>query len=404
MSDMINSKKSFPQLHSGHYLDNAATTQKPQAVLDAIVKYYSTINANPRRGVSTLSNQATLAFESGRKTIADFIAADEKNVIITKNTTESLNLIAYGWAMQHLKKDDEILLTIIEHHSNILPWQYVCEMTGAKLVYVNCDANYIISPEMIASKISEHTKLVAITHVSNVTGSILDVTAITKLAHKRGAKIVVDGAQAVAHFSVDVRELGVDWYCFSGHKLYGPTGIGVLYGTDDVLAKMQPVMRGGSMIDHVTKETATWTDIPHRFEAGTQDVAGVVGLQAAIHFLQHYDWDSIKHHEQELLKYVREKLAKIPGIKLYVPASVTDQCSAVSFTIDGIHPHDISQVVDDYNVTIRSGHHCAQPLMQHLGITGTARISLAVYNDEQDINALIEGLEQATRMFHGKRA
>jgi len=380
------------------YLDNAATTQKPQTVLDAMNHYYCTDNANVHRGVHALSERATLAYEQARITAQHFIhAKSEKEIVFVRGTTEAINLVAQSYLRPLLSANDEIILTQLEHHSNIVPWKMLCEQTGAVLKIVriteHCEMDFAHFEQLLSKK----TKFVAIGHASNALGIINPIKKIIACAHAMGIKVLIDGAQATPHLPVDVQDLDCDFYTFSGHKLYGPTGIGVLYGKTDLLEAMPPYQGGGEMINQVSFEKIIYHHIPHKFEAGTPNIAGAVGLHAAIDFIQAIGHDALMHYENALLQEATQKLADIPGLKII--GDTTEKVPVISFIMDDIHPHDIGTVVDREGVAIRVGHHCAMPLMAHLGLSATARASFAVYNTSDDIDALVSALYFVKRLF-----
>lgn len=377
------------------YFDNAATTQRPKCVMDAMAQFYSDNNANPLRGHYELSVRATESYANARKTVASFINAKEtKEIIFTRNATESLNLVAFSYALENLHAEDEIALSIMEHHSNILPWQMVAKKTGARLVYMECSKEtYELSLDEVRAKINERTKLVALTHVSNVLGVTNNISEISKIAHSVGAVIVVDGAQAVPHIPVDVQVLDADFYAFSGHKLCGPTGCGVLYGKRELLEKMQPFLRGGEMIEYVTRESATWAELPEKFEAGTVNVGGAVGLASAIQYLQSIGMENIKEHDNKLALQLIDGIRNIPHINIIGSKDATKHCGIVTFTIDGVHPHDIASVLDTERIAIRAGHHCAQVLGAYLELPSTARASLYFYNTSQEVERFLDALK-----------
>lgn len=378
------------------YFDTAATAQRPYFVLDAMSHFYATANANPLRGLYSLSERATNAYEDARATIAKFVnASSENEIIFTRNTTESLNLVAYSYGLSHVKAGDEICISIMEHHSNIIPWQMVCRQTGAKLVFMECDKSTgIISDEEINSKITEKTKIVSCVHVSNVLGVTNPIKKISDRAHKVGAIMIVDGAQSTPHMKVDVKELGADFLAFSGHKLCGPMGIGALYGRKDLLEEMPPFLTGGEMIEYVTRESATWAEVPHKFEAGTVSAGDAVGMGAAIRYIQSVGLENIHKHDTALAQQLMEGMKKIPHINFVGSDNPENRCGIVTFTIDGVHPHDIASLLSDEKIAIRAGHHCAQPLQQYLGINASARASLYFYNTEEEVDAFIEKIAQ----------
>jgi cysteine desulfurase/selenocysteine lyase len=388
----------FPAIPAGWaYLDTAATAQKPRPVLDAIARGYGETYATVHRGVYQRSADMTLAFEAARRRVAAFIGAGSSDeIVFTRGATEGINLVAQCWAGTQLKAGDRILLSMVEHHSNIVPWQMVAERVGAAIDVVPLTADGRIDLDVMAQMLRPEHKLVALAHVSNVLGSVLDVQRATALAHKVGAKILIDGCQAVARLPVDVRALGCDFYVFSGHKLYGPTGIGVLWGRGELLEAMPPYQGGGSMIDRVTFERTTYAPPPGRFEAGTPHIVGVLGLHAAIDYVSGIGLDAIHAHETALVAAAREGLGRINSITLFGPE---DSAGIVSFAIKGVHPHDIGTILDEERVAIRAGHHCAQPLMDRLGVPATARASFGVYNSAADVDALVRGLERVSRIF-----
>ena len=385
----------FPILNKGDYIyfDNAATSQRPTAVIDAIKDFYENANANPLRGLYDWSVDATERYENARKTVADFIGASStEEIIFTRNTTESLNLVAYSYGLENVSEGDEVVISVMEHHSNILPWQMVCREKKAKLVYLEPDEEGVITPAEYQSKITDKTKIVSIGHVSNVFGVTNPVKEIAAYAHEKGATVVVDGAQAAPHIAVDVKDIDADFYAFSGHKLMAPMGIGVLYGKKAILENMKPFLTGGEMIEYVTREDATYAELPHKFEAGTVNAAGAVGLEAAIKYLQKVGFDFIKEQEDKLTARIMEGMKKLPYIKVYGSSDPLKHSGIVTFTIDGVHPHDISSVLNDDRVCVRAGHHCAQPLMQFIGAGSTARASVYFYNTEEEVDRFLEHL------------
>ncbi|WP_415653638.1 cysteine desulfurase [Schleiferilactobacillus harbinensis] len=382
------------------YLDSAATAQKPQAVIDALVHYYTRQNANVHRGVYTLAEQATEAYENARQTVADFIhAEDTANIIFTRGTTESLNWIAQSWGGTHIQAGDEIIITIMEHHSNLVPWQQLALRTGAKLRYVDIDDQGLLDMPAYRAMLSARTKIVAVTQVSNVLGTINPIQEIGQLAHAAGAILVVDGAQSAPHMPVDVQALGADFFAFSGHKMLGPTGIGVLYGKMALLEAMPPIEFGGEMISKVEKFQTTWADIPWRFEGGTPNIAGAIGLAAAIRYLQAIGLDKIRNHERALTAYALDQLKAIPGLTIYGPQDAAQRGGVIAFTLNGVHPHDLATVLDTQQVAVRAGHHCAQPLMQRLGVVATARASFYLYNGQADVDRLVAAVNEAKEFF-----
>ena len=379
------------------YFDNAATTQRPRQVIDAVKNFYEKSNANPLRGLYALSSKATELYENARDTVASFINAAAEEIIFTRNASESLNLVAYTWGMQNVREGDEIAVTVMEHHSNILPWQMVCAAKNAKLVFLDCDKTTGEIPLSELNKINERTKLVAVTYVSNVLGITNPVKEIAEAAHKNGAVVVVDGAQAVPHFKVDVQAIGADFFAFSGHKMCAPMGIGVLYGRRELLEAMPPFLRGGEMIEYVTKEGATWAELPHKFEAGTVNAAGAVGLGAAIDYINSIGFDEIVRRDHELTTLLMEEMCRIPHVHVVGHPDPLRHCGIVTFTVDGVHPHDIATVLDEEHIAIRAGHHCAQPLGAHLGLPSTARASLYFYNTEDEVRRFAEKLSSVRK-------
>jgi cysteine desulfurase / selenocysteine lyase len=380
------------------YLDNAATTQKPRSVLDAMRAYYEHDNANVHRGVHRLSERATEAFEAARTKVQRFINAREtREIVFVRGTTEAINLVAQSYGRPRLRAGDEIVLTEMEHHSNIVPWQMLCEQTGAVLRVVPIDASGTLVMEEAERLIGPRTRLVAVVHLSNVLGTINPVRRIIALAHARGAPVLLDGAQAVAHMGVDVQALDCDFYAFSAHKLYGPTGIGVLYGKAALLQEMPPYQGGGDMISMVTFEKTLYNELPYKFEAGTPHIAGAVGLGAAIDYLTALDIDTIAAHEQDLLAYATARAAEVPGMRLI--GTAPDKASILSFALEGVHPHDIGTILDHQGVAIRTGHHCAMPVMDHFSVPATARASFALYNTRAEVDALIEAIRKVQEVF-----
>ena len=380
------------------YLDNAATTQKPKVVLDVLTRYYTEHNANIHRGVHYLSEAATQAHEAARLTAQRFLNARQtREMIFTRNATEGINLVAQSFGRRHIGKGDEVVVTGMEHHSNIVPWQLLCEQTGAVLRVVPIADDGELIWEEFERLVGSRTKLVAAVHLSNSLGTVNPVSRIVELAHQHGAVVLLDGAQAAYHFPVDVQALDCDFYVATGHKLYGPTGIGLLYGKAAHLEEMPPYQGGGDMISSVTFEKTTYNEIPYKFEAGTPHIAGAIGLGAAIKYLTGLGFDQVALHERELLAYATDALQQIPGLKLI--GTAPEKASILSFVMEGIHPHDIGTIVDREGVAIRTGHHCTQPVMDRFGIPATARASLAMYNTRNDIDALVVALEQVRRVF-----
>ena len=395
-------KKDFPLLKNRNitYLDSGATTQKPVQVIDAVKDFYEYFNANPHRGAYSLSMEATEMYENTRGKIAKFINSRQaQEIIFTKNASEALNLIAYSYGMENLKKDEKIVLSIMEHHSNLVPWQKVSKVTGAKLEYMYINDNYEISDDEIESKITDNTKIVAITHVSNVLGTINDVKKIIKYAHKKGAVVVLDASQSIPHMKIDVQDLDCDFLVFSGHKILAPLGIGVLYGKKEILNKMTPFLMGGDMIEYVYEQETTFAPLPNKFEAGTQNVEGVIGLGAAIDYIENMGYDKIQEIENKVVSYAIEELKKLDYIELYLTPNLSNHSSVISFNIKGIHPHDAASILDSEGVCVRSGNHCAQPLLRYMGIDSTCRASFYFYNTKEDVDKLIKALNKSYKMF-----
>lgn len=398
----MNLKQDFPLLQSQKiaYLDSGATTQKPKQVIEKIKEFYETLNANPHRGAYTLSMEATEIYENTRDKIQKFInARHREEIIFSKNASESLNLIAYSYGMENLKKDDEIVISIMEHHSNLVPWQKVSKVTGAKLNYMYINDEFELSDEEIESKITNNTKIVGIAHVSNVLGTINNVKKIIQYAHKKGAVVVLDASQSIPHMKIDVQDLDADFVVFSGHKMLAPLGIGVLYGKRELLNKMSPFLMGGDMIEYVYEQETTFAPLPNKFEAGTQNVEGVVGLGAAIDYIENLGYDKIQEIEENIVSYARKELAKLDYLELYMTPNKENHSSVISFNIKGVHPHDVASILDSVGVCVRSGNHCAQPLMRFLGIDSTCRASFYFYNTKEDVDRLVEGLNKAYDMF-----
>ena len=382
------------------YLDNAATTQKPQVVLDALMTYYHEDNANVHRGVHTLAERATAAYEASREKFRQFInAKSTKEVLFTRGTTTGLNWVG-RFAEQVLEPGDEVVISIMEHHSNIIPWQEACKKTGAKLVYAYLKDGQL-DMEDLANKITEKTKFVSLAQVSNVLGCINPVKEIAKLAHQVGAYMVVDGAQSAPHMAIDVQDLDCDFFTLSGHKMLGPTGIGVLYGKEEILNQMNPIEFGGEMIDFVYEQEATWKELPWKFEAGTPNIAGAIALGAAVDYLSALGMENIHAYEQELVDYVLPKLQAIDGLTVYGPEDSSQHAGVIAFNIDGLHPHDVATALDYEGVAVRAGHHCAQPLINHLGISSAARASFYIYNTKEDCDKLVEAILATKEFFNG---
>lgn len=395
-------KEDFPILNEKNitYLDSGATTQKPQQVIKEVENFYEKYNANPHRGAYGLSVQATEIYENTRAKIAEFINAKHREeIIFSKNATESLNLIAYSYGMDNLKKDDEIVISIMEHHSNLVPWQKVAQKTESKLKYMYINENFEISDEEIESKITDKTKVVGITHVSNVLGTINNIEKIINYAHKKGAIVVVDASQSIPHMEIDVQKLNCDFLVFSGHKMLAPLGIGILYGKKEILNKMSPFLMGGDMIEYVYEQETTFAPLPNKFEAGTQNVEGVIGLGAAIDYIKNIGYDKIHEIEEEVVSYARKELKKLDYLDLYLTPNEKNHSSVISFNIKGVHPHDVASILDSENVCVRSGNHCAQPLLRSLNIDSTCRASFYIYNTKEDVDNLVKALNKAYNMF-----
>ena len=395
-------KKDFPIFENKNiaYLDSGATTQKPRYVLDKINEYYEKSNANPHRGAYSLSVEATELYEGARAKIANFINAKyPEEIIFSKNASESLNLVAYSYGLDNLSEGDEVVLSIMEHHSNLVPWQMVTKKTKSTLKYMYINKDFELSKEEIESKITDKTKIVAITQVSNVLGTINNVKEIIKYAHKKGAKVLVDASQSIPHMKVDVRDLDADFLAFSGHKMLAPLGIGVLYGKREILNKMNPFLMGGDMIEYVYEQNTTFAPLPNKFEAGTQNVEGVVGLSAAIDYIEKIGYEEIDKIEKEVVSYAIDELSKLDFLTIYMTQNRENHSSVISFNINGVHPHDVASILDSENVCVRSGNHCAQPLMRFLGIDSTCRASFYFYNTKEDVDRLVKALNKAYNMF-----
>jgi len=408
--DLSKYKKDFPifarKVRGGNpliYLDSGATSQKPESVISAEANFYRTINAAVHRGAHLLAEEASEAYESARANVAKFIGANTDEVVFTKSATESLNMVAYSLgnpgSTPHISAGDEIVVSEMEHHANLIPWQQLAKRTGAKLTWFSITKDGRLDLSDISKVITKKTKIVAITHQSNVFGTIVPLTEITKAAHSVGALVVLDACQSAPHFAIDVKKLDVDFLAFSGHKTLGPTGVGVLWGKAEVLEKLEPALFGGSMVDSVTMEGATWASAPRKFEAGVPNMAQAVGLSAAIDYLNMVGMNKIFEHEQELTQQLLTGLSKISGVNVVGPLDMKDRGGVISFTVDGVHPHDVGQVLDQYGIAVRTGHHCAWPLMKKLNLVGTTRASFHLYNDSDDINALLEAIEKVKRYF-----
>ncbi|MCC8049076.1 MAG: SufS family cysteine desulfurase [Clostridiales bacterium] len=395
-------RRDFPLLQNTDYayLDNAATSQKPVQVLDAVRDFYEKRNANPFRGLYPLSEEATEAYEDARKTVKDFIhAASTEEIIFTRNASESLNLVAYSLGSILFQPGDEIVVSIAEHHSNMLPWRQAAERAGAKIVYLECADDGTFTEEMLCSVLTERTRLVAITQVSNVFGRENDIRRFAEVCHERGIVIVADGAQSVPHMTVDVQALDVDFLAFSGHKMLAPDGIGVLYAKKKWLKKMPPFLSGGEMIESVTRDKVIYAELPHKFEAGTVNAGGAVGLAEAIRYMQHLGFDWIEEREQALTAFAYERMKEIPGVHIIGSENPAEHHGILTFTVDGVHPHDISEILSASKIAVRAGHHCAQPLMQQLKVGSTTRASLMFYNTEEEILRFTEALGQVRRVM-----
>lgn len=400
-------RKDFPILdqeineHPLVYLDSAATSQKPQQVIDAVSKYYEHDNSNVHRGVHTLGNRATEGYEGARDKVRDFInAKSREEIIFVRGTTTAINTIAQSYGDANVGEGDEIVISTMEHHSNIIPWQQLAKRTGGVLKYVELEKDGTISLDKVREVVTNRTKIVSIMHVSNVLGAINPIKEITEIAHENGAIMVVDGAQAAPHMKVDVQQLDCDFYAFSGHKMVGPTGIGVLYGKKALLNKMEPVEFGGEMIDFVGLQESTWKELPWKFEGGTPIIAGAIGLGAAIDYLEEIGLDNIEKHEQKLAAYAMEKMAEVEGITIYGPTDPMKRASLVTFNLNDVHPHDLATVLDMNGIAVRAGHHCCQPLMKWLDVSATARASFYIYNTEADVDRLVDGLRIAKEYFN----
>ena len=395
-------KKDFPIFENRDisYLDSGATSQKPQYVINAIEEFYKKFNANPHRGAYSLSIEATEQYENTREKIAKFInARNKEEIIFSKNASESLNLIAYSYGLSNLKQNDEVVLSIMEHHSNLVPWQFVTKQTNSILKYMYINNEFELSKEEIESKITDKTKVVGITHISNVLGTINNVKEIIKYAHKKGAIVIVDASQSISHTKVDVQDLDADFLVFSGHKMFAPLGIGVLYGKKELLNKMPPFLMGGDMIEYVYEQNTTYAPLPNKFEAGTQNVEGVVGLGAAIDYIESIGYETINKVEQEVTEYAVNELGKLNFIEMYVTPNKQNHSSVISFNVKGVHPHDVASILDVNGVCIRSGNHCAQPLLRYMGMDSTCRASFSIYNTKEDVDKLVDALNKTYKMF-----
>ena len=395
-------KKDFPLLQNRKetYLDSGATTQKPIQVIEAVNEYYKKYNANPHRGAYSLSIEATEAYENTRAKVAKFINARySEEIIFSKNATESLNLVAYSYGMENVNSGDEVVISIMEHHANLVPWQHVTKTKGAELKYMYMNSEYELSDEEIESKITDKTKVVGIVHISNVLGTINNVKKIINYAHKKGAIVVLDVSQSIQHMKIDVQELDADFVAFSGHKMLAPLGIGVLYGKRELLNKMNPFLMGGDMIEYVYEQNTTFAPLPNKFEAGTQNVGGVIGLGAAIDYIEKVGYDTIRKLEKEVVSYAIDELSKLDFMDLYVTPNRENHSGVISFNIKGVHPHDVASILDANGVCVRSGNHCAQPLLRFMGLDSTCRASFYFYNTKEDVDKLIAALNKAYDMF-----
>lgn len=404
--DAATIREQFPALHQTvHgkplvYLDNAATSQKPRAVIDALDHYYEHDNANVHRGIHELSRRATDAYEAARVTVAGWIGASDPNQLVwTRGTTEAINLVANAWGLDNLGEGDEILISVLEHHSNIVPWQLLARRTGARIRYLELDDEGRLVLDDLDAVLTERTKLVSISHVSNALGTVNPVKRIVDAAHAVGAVVLVDGAQGAVHAKVDVEALGADFYAFSGHKMCGPTGIGALWARRELLEAMSPYHGGGEMIHVVGRDESSWADLPHKFEAGTPNIAGAIGFGAAVDFLSDIGIESIVEHERSLLRYALERFDALDGVRVYGPKSLDERSAVLSFSMDSAHPHDISTILDAEGVAVRAGHHCAQLVMKHFDVPATARASFYLYNTRDDVDRLVDGIDQVRRIF-----
>ena len=406
MADIRDYKKDFPLLMQDRtiYFDNSATSQRPQCVIDAEMDFYLNHNANPLRGSYPLSVEATDLYENARASVAEFInAANARQIVFTRNTTESMNLIAYSYGLSNVKAGDEILVSIMEHHSNLLPWQMVCRNTGATLKFIDCGQDGSVDLDKVRELITDKTKIVAITQVSNVLGRVNPIAEIAKMTHEKNAVIVVDGAQSIPHMAVDVQALDADFFAFSGHKVFGPMGIGVLYGKKEHLKKMPPFMYGGEMIDSVTRFDARYAEVPHKFEGGTVNAAGAAGLAAAIRYVDSIGFDYMHERELAVTKRALEGMKAIPHVNILGSDKAEEHTGILTFTVDDVHPHDVSEILISDGIAVRAGHHCAQPLLNHLGVSSTTRASFMFYNTEAEVDTFLESLSSVReRMGYGK--
>jgi cysteine desulfurase/selenocysteine lyase len=404
--DVYRIRHEFPALHQEvngkylAYLDNAATTQKPKTVLEVVDKYYREDNANVHRGIHELSRRATLAYEGARERVADWLgAAEAAEVIWTRGTTEAINLVASTWGLDNLAEGDEVLLSTMEHHSNIVPWQLVARRTGARLRYLEMDDQGRLRMEDLDSLLTERTRIVSLVHVSNALGTVNPVEEVVQAAHDKGALVLLDGAQAVPHRKVDVGLLGVDFYALSSHKMCGPTGVGVLWARKELLEEMSPYQGGGDMISIVGRDESTWAEVPHKFEAGTPNIAGAVGAAAAVDFMEEVGYEGVQAHEEALIEYALDRMTEIPGLTVFGPEDPAERSGVISFALGDAHPHDIATILDSEGVAIRAGHHCAQLVMKHFNVAATTRASFSLYNTKEDVDRLVEGLGVVQGIF-----
>lgn len=399
-------KTDFPLLMQDKtiYIDNAATAQRPQCVINAMRDFYICHNANPLRGIYELSVQATEDYENARKAVRDFIGAKSvQEIIFTRNTTESINLVAYSYGLSNLKQGDEVVVSIMEHHSDLLPWQMVCRQTGAELKFLECEKDGSLDLDKAEKLITDRTKIVAVTQLSNVLGREYPIEKLAQLAHSKNAVIIADGAQSTPHIPVDVKKLGVDFFAFSGHKLYGPMGIGVLYGRRELLEEMPPFLTGGEMIESVSRTSAVYAELPHKFEAGTVNAAGAVGLKAAIDYVNGIGFEEIHGRELEVSSYAFERMKEMPHINILGSEKAEEHNGILTFTVDNVHPHDVSEILAADGIAVRAGHHCAQPLLEYLGYRSTVRASFAFYNTKEDADRFLDSLSTVReRMGYGK--
>ena len=400
---MQNLKKDFPIFKNNPnlvYLDSAATSLKPKSVISAMDEYYKNYSSNVHRGLYKLSEKATEAYENAREIVQKFInAKSSREIIFTSGTTHSINLVAQGWGEQNLRKGDEIILTILEHHSNIVPWQMIARRHGCKIKFLDIDENGVLKIDQLSKLLTKRTKIVSVSHIGNALGTINPIKTIIQRAHKVGAKVFIDAAQSAGHLPIDVQKPDCDFLAFSGHKMCGPTGIGVLYAKEKILRQTEPFFGGGDMIREVKKTHSTWNDLPWKFEAGTPPIAEAIGLGASINYLQKIGFKNIRKHSAHLLGFAIKKLQKIPGVKLFGPLNPKIQSGILSFTVDGVHPHDIAAILDQNNIAIRAGHHCCMPLMERLKIPATARASFYIYNTEKDVEKLAQGILKVKKIF-----